>query len=85
MTASVAGIGRAVARYADASGYPALYDVLAVRGFGAQRRIYVRYIGHSGPAGALVQDSDAVPSVNAYWVSAARFRVEILPRFESFP
>lgn len=85
MITAATGIGRAVAKYPDASGFPALYDVIAVRGFGAQRRVYLRYIGHAGANGVLVPDPAAVPSFRPYWVSAARFRVHILPRFETVP
>lgn len=83
MSTTAAGIGRAAARYPDSTGRPALYDVLAVRGFGAQRRVYLRYVGHADGDGKLVRDPDAVPSAGPYWVSAARFHVTILPRFET--
>ena len=67
------GIGRAIAKNVDRSGMPALYVVLQVRGFGDQRRVYVRYIGHADPRGYLVHDPDAVPTVHPAWVSANRF------------
>jgi hypothetical protein len=68
------GIGRAIARKADSSGLPALYAVLQVRGFGAHRRVLVRYIGHASGA-TLVQDPDAVPTVAPVWLGAHRFRL----------
>jgi hypothetical protein len=85
VTTAATGIGRAIAKYPDASGFPALYDVLAVRGFGAQRRVYLRYVGHAGPNGVLVLDPDVLTTTDPQWLSARRFRVEILPRFETVP
>lgn len=68
------GIGaRAIAKNVDRSGMPALYVVLGVRGFGEQRRVYVRYIGHADPRGRLVHDPDAVPNTRPFWASADRF------------
>lgn len=67
------GIGRAIAKNVDRSGMPALYVVLGVRGFGDQRRVYVRYIGHADPRGNLVRDPDALPTERPQWLSASRF------------
>lgn len=73
-----AGIGRAIAKRVDRSGMLALYDVLAVRGFGDQRRVFVRYAGHSGPGGQCLQDPDAVAHPEPTWCHADRFHVHMV-------
>jgi hypothetical protein len=62
-------IGRAVARYADRTGYPALFDVLAVRG----GQLWVQFIGHAGPEGEPVPAAPPLPGPQ--WLSARRFRL----------
>lgn len=74
------GIGRAIAKNVDRSGMPALYVVLGVRGFGDQRRVFVRYIGHADPRGHLVQDPDAVRNIRPMWASADRFHLWLAER-----
>lgn len=69
-------IGTAVAKRVDCSLMPAVFDVVAVRGFGDQRRIFVRYKGHQGPHATLVKDPDAGAYCSAgTWVSCRRFHV----------
>lgn len=65
------GIGRAVALYADRTGYPALFDVLAVRG----GSVLLRFTGHAGPDGEPVPAAPPLPA--PAWVSARRFRVTL--------
>lgn len=74
------GIGRAIHKRVDRSGLPALYVVLGARGFGDQRRILVRYIGHAGAHGELVHDPAAVPTLYPSWVRADRFHVWLAER-----
>ena len=74
------GIGRAISKRVDRSGLPALFVVLGVRGFGDQRRVLVRYIGHAGAHGELVHDPDAVRSTFPSWVSAERFHLWLAER-----
>lgn len=66
-------LGRAVARYADRTGYPALFDVLAVRGGQA----LVRFTGHAGPGGEPVPAAPPLPA--PAWLSARRLRVTLSP------
>lgn len=66
-------IGRAVALYADRTGYPALFDVLAVRGGQA----LLRFAGHAGPDGVPVPAAPPLPA--AAWLSARRFHVTLSP------
>lgn len=74
------GIGRAIAKRVDRSGLPALFVVLGVRGFGDQRRVLVRYIGHAGANGRLVHDPDAVPTTYPSWMRADRFHLWLADR-----
>lgn len=64
-------IGRAVALYADRTGYPALFDVLAVRGGQA----LLRFAGHAGPGGEAVPAAPPLPA--PAWLSTRRFRVSL--------
>lgn len=68
-------IGTAVAKRVDSSNMPAVFDVVAVRGFGDQRRVFVRYRGHQGPNATLVQDPDAGAYARPVWMSGIRFHL----------